>query len=183
MAPRWTPSAEQPIGPNEQIGRRLFGEPKLAGAEDQPPFKGLDIRHFQNDDREYSFDRLGKTGIDRRVLTYLRPRATQHSTRLQPPKPFDGWATVRAGALINASRPVQLFPSPITEAGPDENLYHAHALRPLERDDYNFALHIRYLFEAGSVLPELRSKSRFPPFIGHLGRWISKMWRTVAGSR
>jgi len=34
---RWKPDPSQPFGPAEHIGRRLFDEPKLVGAEGQKP--------------------------------------------------------------------------------------------------------------------------------------------------
>ena len=72
---RWNP-ADKPVGANEPIGRRLFDEPLLAGADDQRKFAGLDLRNFEEKrDREFSVDRLGRTGKERAVIKYLNPRA------------------------------------------------------------------------------------------------------------
>ena len=67
MARKWNPRTD-PVGRNEPIGRRLFDEPMLMGAQDQPSFKGLDYRHFEvtPNDRELSLDRLGCTGIEKK---------------------------------------------------------------------------------------------------------------------
>jgi hypothetical protein len=145
----WTPAAGQPISPNEHLGRRLFDEPLLAGAADQAQFNGLDLRNFQEKrDQEYSLDRLGRSGVERRVRTYLLPRATQAASKFHDPKRFDGWAVLRARELTNArvGASVHVEPSPVAGVGLDENIYHAHALRPEDKEDYSFALHLRHLF-------------------------------------
>jgi hypothetical protein len=147
----WTPAADQPIGSNEHLGRRLFDEPLLAGGADQAPFNGLDLRNFQEKrDREYSLDRLGRSSVEPKVLTYLLPRATQAASKFRDPKRFDGWAVLRARELTKArvGANVWIEPSPVAGRGFDENIYHAHALRPEDKEDYSFALHLRHLFTA-----------------------------------
>src|SRR5580658_8732698 len=96
--PRWTPADNAPLGPNERIGRRLFDEPALSGAPDQPLWRGLDVRHFEETrDRQFSVDRLGATGIDGRVKSYLVRRALEDAKNYHEPKGFNGWVhmTVR----------------------------------------------------------------------------------------
>jgi hypothetical protein len=145
---RWTPPHNDPIGSNEHIGRRLFDEPLLVGAADQPEFAGLSLRHFENSDREYSLDRLGLSSVDAAVVHYLRPRATEAGNRFRKPKSFNGWAVIRAARLTNPpkGKNVDLVPSPEHGEGLKENVFHAHALRPENQDDYSFALHLRHLF-------------------------------------
>ncbi len=146
---RWQPQPDQPVGPNEHIGRRLFDEPMLAGAQDQPSFAGLDFRHFEETrDPEVSLDRLGQSGIDKAVVRYLRPRADKAGTTFRPPKAFNGWAVVRARLLSNPPHgpAVPVIASPIPGQGLDENIYHAHVATPDHFDHYSMALHLRHLF-------------------------------------
>src|SRR5438034_7111073 len=86
MKYKWNPQTD-PVGKNEPIGRRLFDEPMLMGAQDQPSFKGLDYRHFETgDDRELSLDRLGSTGIEKKAKQYLGPRADAVGLGVNPPR-------------------------------------------------------------------------------------------------
>jgi hypothetical protein len=85
------------VGSNEQIGRRLFDEPMLQGVTGQPSFSGIQLYHFEERrDYEVSLDRLGASGIDRKVSKYLLPRAEAAGRKFAKPKHFDGWAVVSA---------------------------------------------------------------------------------------
>jgi hypothetical protein len=160
---RWTPSAGEAIGANEQLGRRLFDEPLLVGAGDQRDFSGLDLRNFQEKrDNEYSLDRMGKSGIDRSVVSYLLPRATHAGTKYSPAKSFDGWAVIGARRLRQANPKVEFKSSPVSGSGLEENPYHAHAVRPDNLLDIHFALYLRHLFvlhgtvrRSGTTSPKL----------------------------
>jgi hypothetical protein len=90
MAHKWNPKTD-PVGPKEPIGRRLFDEPMLMGAQDQPSFRGLDYRHFEETrgDKELSLDRLGCTGIEKKAKTYLRPHADAAGANRCPPRQFN----------------------------------------------------------------------------------------------
>lgn len=142
MAHKWNPKTD-PIGKNEPIGRRLFGEPMLMGAQDQPSFKGLDYRHFEVSpaDRELSLDRLGCTGVERKAKNYLKPLAVAAGANRVPPKPFNGWVQVRASVLGKGlggqSFPVIASPIDLDEIeGIEENTHHAHIVI---EDDVTFA--------------------------------------------
>jgi hypothetical protein len=147
----WIPDPTEPVGPNEIVGRRLFDEPKLIGATDQrAPDWLLDYRHFEDTRGEVSFDRLGRTGRDRKVVNFLRPKAEKAGQDVEPPKTFDGWATVRAKSLATAAKgpSFPLIVSPMYLDQPehaDHNPYHAHAVSVL--DAYSMALHLRQIFE------------------------------------
>ncbi len=172
----WTPPADQ-LGKNEHVGRRLFEEPALAGS---PPGKvppRLDYRHFEETrGQELSLDRLGQTGIDKRVVQYLLPRAVSQGDSFRPTRNFTGWYAIKADVLIRSSKGPRttLTASPITVEGSDgrdltENRYHAHAKLP-DADPYMAALHLRELFEskgmsvprppqiAGAPRPRLRAR-------------------------
>jgi hypothetical protein len=151
---RWKPQADVPIGAKEQVGRRLFDEPMLIGAADQPRYDGLDLRNFQETrDNEYSLDRLGKTGIDGAVVRYLKLRAIESGKSFQKPKRFNGWITVKAEALTTPpnGRPIQLVASPVIGSGLQENDFHAHAIRPADQEDLMFALYLRHRFSGGKI--------------------------------
>jgi hypothetical protein len=81
---RWDPPAN--VGDNEHVGRRLFDEPLLVGARDQPSFSGLLLSHFETRGDEYLLDRLGKSSVDRRVGAYLMPKAEAAGHTFRNPK-------------------------------------------------------------------------------------------------
>lgn len=153
----WLPGSEEPVGKNEQLGRRLFDEPMLAGASTQKHFDGLDLRNFQETrTNEFSLDRLGRSSVDRRVISYLLPRGIAASQTFQKPKQFNGWVALRAETLTSPPKGPKLpiVPSPIGGEGLAENPYHAHALLEEPRDDYSTALHLRFLFgKYGTIQP------------------------------
>lgn len=100
------------VGDNEHIGRRLFDEPLLTGAEDQEPFQGLRVDHFlEKRDRETSLDRLGRSSIERKVVNILRKLAEEAGKKLAEPQGFNGWAYVRARDLRLAKN----WPLPVIE--------------------------------------------------------------------
>jgi hypothetical protein len=144
---RWNPPSN--VGGNELIGRRLFDEPLLRGAVDQPSYSGLRLNNFEETrGDEVSLDRLGASGFDHKVSTYLLPRAENAGKTFAKPKSFDGWATVRAKELINAKKPPMLpvFASPVTDPVPNDNIYHAHVVAPSTHEPYMMALHLKHIF-------------------------------------
>ncbi len=148
MARKWDPKTD-PIGKNEHIGRRLFDEPMLMGAHDQPSFRGIDYRHFQvipADAGKLSMDRLGQTGIDNRAKNYLKPRAENAGATRRPPKQFNGWAHVRARILEEGWHGARFpaVPSPVEGNGLEANTHHAHI--DIEGDKEFAALRLRELF-------------------------------------
>jgi hypothetical protein len=157
---RWDPPAN--VDNNEHLGRRLFDEPMLTGTSDQPSFAGLLLTHFEeNRGNEYSLDRLGRSSVDRKVISYLKPRAQTAGNTFRKPNCFNGWAVLPARHLLNARRPPSLavIASPIYEAAPNDNIYHAHVLRPNSMDPTHMALHLRHLFtNYGTVETVLRER-------------------------
>ena len=162
----WQPKSDEAIGKSESLGRRLFDEPMLAGVQNSKPFGGLDLRNFQEKrDREFSLDRLGLTGIDKKVLNYLLPRARAASTKFKAPKSFDGWVVLRADVVVKppVGSGFPVHPSPIAGDGLDENKFHAHALLPesAEPDDrYRTALHLRHIFGTYGTIHQVASDSK-----------------------
>jgi hypothetical protein len=127
----------------------LFDEPLLAGATDQPSFAGILVSHFEETrGNDWSLDRLGKSSVDPRVVTYLKPRAEAAGRTFRKPKPFDGWFVLPARALTGVYRPpkLQVIASPIVEPEPNDNKYHAHVCKPPDMDQAWMALHLRHLF-------------------------------------
>jgi hypothetical protein len=162
---RWIPPGN--IGPNEHLGRRLFDEPKLFGARDQKQFTGLEIRNFQETrDNEFSLDRLGGSGVIRKVVNYLVPRADATGRKFQNPLSFDGWMVVPArtieaegwplvaspdqGSLVNGA------PKPWNDAHLDQNLYHGHLVMPADIDRKLFPLVIREVFTGAGSQSHIR---------------------------
>lgn len=153
---RWKPESDKPVGPNEHVGRRLFAEPMLVGAQSQRPFAGLDLRNFEEKrDLEFSLDRLGRSSVENAVVNYLRPRAVTAGKKLNPPRPFNGWAVLQARKLENppvGSLKFPVKPSPIAGTDLSENIFHAHAVLPESFDSYSIALQLRELFEAHGLM-------------------------------
>jgi hypothetical protein len=134
---------------NEQIGRRLFDEPMLKGTAGQPNFSGLRFNHFEETrGDEVSLDRLGASGIDRKVLNYLGPRADAAGQTFNKAKRFDGWAVVPARELAQARKEPKLpvIPSPVEDTEPSDNAYHCHVVRPDPLSSYFMALHLKHIF-------------------------------------
>jgi hypothetical protein len=134
---------------NERIGRRFFDEPMLRGAEGQPSFSGIELHHFQDKrSREISLDRLGATGVDKRVLQHLKPRAEAAGRIRQKPVRFEGWLHVAAKELIQARQEPKhpVIASPVDEPEPNDNLYHAHVVRPETLNDHLMSLQLRHIF-------------------------------------
>jgi hypothetical protein len=145
---KWSPPND--VGVQEVIGRRLFEDSKLRGADGQPPFKGIQLNHFlEKRDREVSLDRLGRSNVESAVKKYLSLRASNAASSRKPPKTFNGWATVRAKELINEREGDKLpvFASPIVEEPPNDNDYHAHVVRPEAWSASIMALKLRHVFE------------------------------------
>jgi hypothetical protein len=158
---RWNPPSS--VGQNEQIGRRLFEEPMLRGTADQPSFSGLRFNHFEESrGNEVSLDRLGASGIDRKVSNYLVPRARAAGETFAKSKKFDGWAVVPAKELIQAKRDPKLpvHASPVQDLEPKDNLYHAHVIRPDNFDSYIMALHLRHIFTSYGKVHSVDAKEK-----------------------
>jgi hypothetical protein len=148
MAP-WNPNTDK-TGPNEHIGRRLFDRPQLIGALDQKPRHRLGLGHFldKREGGETSLDRMGQSGIDKRVRGYLVPRAIQAAGKFMEPRQFNGWSVVHIKILTqppHGGPSVTVVPSPIPGIALDENIYHAH-VRPDQRDYYEMATQLFCLF-------------------------------------
>src|SRR5262245_37820418 len=146
MAKKWDPKTDL-VGKHEPIGRRLYDEPMLMGARDQPSFTGLLLRHFEEtrSDNQLSLDRLGCTGIEKKAKKYLKPRADAEGMNRVPPKTFNGSTYVQANVLEEGWRG-RSFPvkaSPVEGEGLKENTHHAH----IDIEDAEFdAFRIRELF-------------------------------------
>lgn len=140
------------VGMNERIGRRFFDEPMLRGAEGQPSFSGVELHHFQDKrDNEISLDRLGATGVEKRVIRYLKPRAEAAGFARRKAVRFEGWLHVTARELTQARQEPKLpvIASPVDEPEPDDNCCHAHVVKPDTIPeavrDYLLALHLRQI--------------------------------------
>jgi hypothetical protein len=158
MARRWEPERNQPVGPKESIGRRLFEEPVLVGAKDQKPKVFLDVRSFEEKRPpfEVSLDRLGANGVDDRVLTFLTEKAVQQGQSRKPAKTFFGWQHVAANVLATpktGSFKFPVIPSPVNPDQPNDpehNPYHAHVSPPVGSngpcEPMTMALYLQMLF-------------------------------------
>lgn len=152
---RWQAPRDK-VGPNEQVGRRLFEEPLLRGATNQPSFSGIQLNHFLDKrSRELSLDRMGQSSLDRKVVRFLEPRAKAHGQSFSKPQEFSGWARVAAKEITQprvGTNAMPVMPSPIDEPEPNDNPYHAHLERPEGMEPYAAALHLRHIFTTyGSV--------------------------------
>jgi hypothetical protein len=179
---KWVPAAD--VEANEPIGRRLFDEPLLVGTAGQPSFRGLLVTHFEEArDDEISVDRLGKTGIDKRVTAFLKPRADSAGGKFRKPKTFNGWVVLPAQELRKVrDRPgLQIVPSPINDPAPNDNPYHAHVRRPSNMDSMVTALYLRHLFttygKVEPVNPGQAKRSWWAGAIDQVQRFFADPWR------
>lgn len=175
MTRKWNPETD-PIGRDEPIGRRLFDEPMLIGAQNQPSFKGLDLRHFEETrDDQLSVDRLGSTGIEKKAKNYLRPRAEAAGAKCHPKKQFNGWAYVRADILKGGYRGhgFHVTASPVEgdESNLEDNTHHAHIVLGDQLTPIMAAFYLRELFTThGKVEKNLPSKVATTK--GNIMMWI-----------
>jgi hypothetical protein len=157
----WVPPDK--VGMNERIGRRIYDEPMLKGAQGQPSYSGIELHHFQGG-KELSLDRLGASGIDRRIRQHLELRAEAAGARRGKPSRFDGWFHVAAKELEQARTPpkLPLIASPIREPEPDDNIYHAHVVQPDNVLPNLVSLHIRHIFTKYGEVVQNEQKQRAP---------------------
>ena len=168
----WVPPDK--VGLNERIGRRIYDEPMLRGAEGQPSYSGIELHHFE--DKELSLDRLGASGVDRRVCRHLNPKAEAAGASRKRPSRFDGWFHVTARELEQARKPplLPVIASPIRDPEPNGNIYHAHILRPDNMSAHLVSLHVRYIFtEYGSVTQNENNQSPPAAWKARLIAWLS----------
>ena len=163
---RWVPSTNGSVEPREHVGRRLFDEPMLVGATGQNPYEGLDLRNFEEKrGKEFSLDRLGRTGIEGAVESYLIPRADNAGEKFRTPRAFNGWFVLSAKTLStspgNSSLAGSVIASPISGDGLEENIYHCHFVIPDATDHYTIAFHLRHLF-AKHGKAHVPQKNRLP---------------------
>jgi hypothetical protein len=159
---RWQPKNK--IGPGIYVGRRLFDEPRLSGAADQDPLKGLDLRNFEiRNDREFSLDLVGDSVCNQKVIRYLEPRAADAGGKFHHPRTFHGWLIV-AARMLQMPEPrmtLVVWRSPVRGPGVDgaeaawsddnldQNFYHAHVGVPDEIASGYFAFVAREIFAKG----------------------------------
>lgn len=182
---RWEPDPNQPFGPAEHIGRRLFDEPMLMGAEGQKPYAGLNLRNFEETrGDDFSLDRLGRTSIEKAVVKYLKPLAGTAGQTFHTAKRFDGWVVVPIRTLTSPARGA---PLPLIASPDDDNPYHAHLLTKdllVDSGDlrhYHVALHLRELFLGqGSSIHRAHGQpaeaQRESPSQKLLPTWLQRWW-------
>jgi hypothetical protein len=165
----------------------MFDEPMLRGATGQPAFAGLKLTHFQEKrSSELSLDRLGATGVERRVREYLVPRAEAAGRKFQKPLRFDGWCVVAAKEMANAKQEPK-FPviaSPVTDPEPLDNVYHAHVVRPDTLNVHMMSLQLRHIFTTyGGVERNEAVETSDPTWDKRIRSWLSDTWvRITRGS-
>ena len=148
---KWQPSPDEPVNVQERVGRRLFDEPILNGTSGQKAYAGIKLTHFQERrGPNVSVDRLGRTGIEPKVIGFLRPLCGNAATNFQTPLSFDGWAVVKVAEITSPRlkwcQSSDVLPSPIKEPPDEVNPYHAHIVRPRDLDENMYALILRHIF-------------------------------------
>jgi hypothetical protein len=165
MAP-WDPSRDAKIGDVEHLGRRRFKRAQLVGFTDQPPKHSLTYVDFLDErDPNLSVDRLGKNGIDRRVIDLIRPLAAVNAEKRRPRMVFLGWAAVQAKKFLNEAEKIgySIKPDPIRGTQSDDNEFHAVISCPIELDRTHVALYVWHLFvKYGAVIDADAAPARSP---------------------
>jgi hypothetical protein len=186
---RWIPDPAQPIGHKEQIGRRIFPKQALKAASSQPASAALfTVSDFEESRGacDVSVDRLGQTGIDKRVCTLLAPMA-QAAAAARQNVSFHGWAVALAED-ISRPRKGQAIPvvsSPTPEMPPlPANPYHAH-IDGTGWNHYVLAVYLHSIFVKRNQLQtwpvSASTINSFPEnrgWLQSLGSLISKFWKT-----
>lgn len=151
------------------------------GATDQKPSDRLSLRHFEESRTpiEVSFDRLGPSHVDGKVLAFLSPIAKHHGETRKPRKGFGGWVWLKAAQLNQPPKgkayPVQPSPIRLTEPEHKEhNPYHAHTA--CTEDSHSVALHLQYLFSTYGKLRECRNAQINPTIVQRITRFFSGLF-------
>lgn len=186
---RWIPDPAQPIGHKEQIGRRIFPKQALKAASSQPVSAELfTVSDFEESRGacDVSVDRLGQTGIDKRVCTLLAPMA-QAAASARPNVGFHGWAVALAEDIARPRRgqAIPVVASPTPELPPlPANPYHAH-IDGTGWNHYVLAVYLHSIFAKRNQLqtwPNSVSANNSPAEDGgwrqSLSRLLSKFWKT-----
>jgi hypothetical protein len=155
MAKRWNPPDK--VQDQEVIGRRIANDEIYEGKMDQGSPGRIRLDHFMETRKggDISLDRLGRSGVDGRVLRYLDVRCQRWAAKFHRSKKFEGWASLKAGVITGDRKvPLSIVASPDAgfEEQLDDNEYHAHIPLPervKEEFDigYLVALHLKRLYE------------------------------------
>jgi len=166
---RWQPSTSS-VSDSELIGRRLFDEDGLAGADDQPVISPQwCLNSFQdNRNKEWSVDRMGRANCEKKVVNYLTLRAIKHANAFEKAKTFNGWFCV-AAKHIRASKDYDLDVVPSPKQGMNENessesdltanSFHAHVVLPDNVPPIGCALYLRHIFQMNGQLHLLNQET------------------------
>lgn len=146
---QWDPSRDAKIGDVEHLGRRRFKRAQLVGFADQAPKQSLTYVDFLDErDPNLSVDRLGKNGVDPKVIDLILPLASANAEKRRPKMVFLGWATVQVKKFLNEAQKngYSIKPDPIRGTHSDDNEFHAVISCPVELDRTHVALYIWHLF-------------------------------------
>jgi hypothetical protein len=168
--PSWKLDTDAPVGRNEYLGRRLFAtSPRLVGGKNQKDNDSFHYTHFLNrpGDTKTSFDRLGRSSVERAVKRELCPIAATAGQRFNPARDFRGWAVIQVQKLCDpparapdSYRQLKVVPSPLTSSDGEENRFHAEIDTPSGVTPYDIAHHYYTMFsDYGKFEPPLGSTS------------------------
>jgi hypothetical protein len=130
----WEPHADQPLGPKELLGRRIFSDRIWDGDLDQGQKRLYRVDHFFDDQAsaDLSIDRMGERGADDMVVAKLAILARTEAAKRSPPRPFPGWAACSRDRMTNKNYTLEVRATPLADGS---NPYHAELLRDKYRHE------------------------------------------------
>jgi hypothetical protein len=123
--PTWEPNADDPVGPKEMLGRRIFTD-KIWEGELGAGAGRFRVDHFYDDDPEadFSVDRLGRASEEGPVVRRVGRLAHAEGQNRTPACLFTGWAACGRQHFFTKKCHIAVNPKPI-----GSNRYHAEMVR------------------------------------------------------
>ncbi|WP_337660334.1 hypothetical protein [Anderseniella sp. Alg231-50] len=146
--------------------------------KNQTSYNGIELHHStEKRDKEFSLDRLGRIGIEKKVVRFVSQRAFAAGGKFDKPREFNGWAVVRVSELLKARQQPKLLlvSSPVKNPEPDDNPYHAHAIITQDMTPHLAALHLRHIFTKHGCIEEVSNKiekSSYSQILEKLVNWM-----------
>ena len=157
----WEPTADEPVGPKEMLGRRIFTDKIWEGSIGDAPTR-FRVDHFYDSDPQHDFsvDRLGRASEEGIVVRQISRKAYAEGDARKPALPFAGWAACGRHHFATARCNFEIKPMPLAD---ENNPYHAEIVRDEFRTrngPYAFATMMRDVFSLHGHLREALNRPK-----------------------
>lgn len=161
----WEPKADEPVGPKEVLGRRIFTDKIWEGQVGDGP-RRFRMDHFYDKEpqSDFSVDRLGRATAEGPIVRRVGHLAHTEADARQPSVPFAGWAACSRQHFATTKCNLDIKQMPLEDG---TNPYHAEIIRDEFRGKtgpYAFSTMLRDVFTLQGHLtpPPPRRKPQKP---------------------